>query len=54
MRTNSDANPMAMLEEPLIDVDYMSKPMCTMDEFFDELCKKVGRLYGLEDIRDAK
>lgn len=27
---------------------------CSVDEYFDKLCKKVGSLYGLNDIREAQ
>ncbi len=40
-------------DTPLIDADFKSKPMYTVDEFMDELCHRVGALYGLNDIREA-
>ena len=54
VRTHTDVSPMAWLDEPIIDADFMSKPLHTVDEFFDKLCKELGEAYGLNDIRDAE
>ena len=40
--------------EPLIDPDWRSKPTYSVDEAFEKIYKHLGRLYGLNDIREAK
>lgn len=37
-----------------IDPDFKSQPMYTHEEFWDMACKGLGKLYGLDDIRDAQ
>ena len=41
-------------EEPLIDPNWRERPMCSVDEAFEEAYKHLGSLYGLNDIREAK
>ncbi len=41
-------------DEPFIDPDFKLKPTYPMEEVFDEFCKELGQLYGLNDIREAK
>ena len=41
-------------EEPLIDPNWRKRPMCSVDEAFEEAYKHLGSLYGLSDIREAK
>ena len=36
-----------------IDPDYKSKPMYTVDEYFDGLAKDLGEEFGMNDIREA-
>ena len=36
-----------------IDPDFKSKPMYTVDEYFDKLAKDLGEHFGMEDIREA-
>ena len=43
-----------VMEEPFIDVDFMTKPMHTWDEVYDEMCKDIGKHYGLNDIMEAQ
>ena len=43
-----------VMEEPFIDVDFMTKPMRTWDEVYDEMCKDIGKHYGLNDIMEAQ
>lgn len=43
--TPNEKEPMSFLES--------LKRTCSVDEYFDKLCKKVGHLYGLNDIREA-
>lgn len=44
--TPNEKEPMSFLES--------LKRTCSVDEYFDKLCKKVGHLYGLNDIREAQ
>ena len=39
--------------ERLIDPDWKEQPMRSWSEVYDELCCEVGRVYGLNDIREA-
>lgn len=48
-----DTESMLMDDEPFIDPDFKLKPTYPMEEVFDELCRRVGKHYGLNDIRDA-
>ena len=41
-------------ERPLIDPDWRSKPTYSWEEVYEELCKDLGKHYGLNDIREAK
>lgn len=41
-------------EEPLIDPRWREKPMYSVDEAFEMAYKHLGKLYGLNDIREAK
>ena len=36
-----------------IDPDFKSKPMYTVEEYFDGLAKDLGEEFGMEDIREA-
>lgn len=40
--------------EPLIDPNWREQPMYSTDEAFEKAYKHLGKLYGLNDIRDAK
>ena len=40
--------------EPLIDLDWRTKPTYSVDEAFEMTYKHLGKLYGLNDIREAK
>ena len=42
------------MERPLIDPDWRSKPMHNWEDVYEELCKDLGKHYGLNDIREAK
>ena len=39
--------------ERLIEPDWKEQPMRPWSEVYDELCCEVGRVYGLNDIREA-
>ena len=42
------------LRRPLtIDPNFKSKPMYTVDEYFDGLAKDLGEEFGMNDIREA-
>ena len=42
------------LQRPLsIDPDFKSKPMYTVEEYFDGLAKDLGEEFGMNDIREA-
>ena len=42
------------LHRPIsIDPDFKSKPMYTVDEYFDGLAKDLGAEFGMNDIREA-
>ena len=42
------------LRRPIsIDPDFKSKPMYTVEEYFDGLAKDLGAEFGMDDIRDA-
>ena len=41
-------------KEPLIDLDWKSKPTYSVDDAFEMAYKHLGLLYGLNDIREAK
>ena len=41
-------------DRPLIDPNWSGQRGCSRKEFMDELAKRLGRHYGLADIRDAK
>lgn len=41
-------------ERPLIDPNWRNQPSCTRDEFMDKLARRLGKHYGMADIRDAK
>ena len=43
-----------VMERPLIDPDWRSKPTYSWEEVYEELCKDLGKHYGLNDIREAK
>ena len=46
---------LAMTEkESLIDPDWRSKPIHSVDEAFEKVYKHLGGLYGLNDIREAQ
>ena len=36
-----------------IDPDFKSKPMYTVEEYFDGLAKDLGEEFGMNDIREA-
>ena len=36
-----------------VDPDFKSKPMYTVDEYFDGLAKDLGEEFGMNDIREA-
>ena len=36
-----------------IDPDFKSKPMYTVEEYFDGLAKDLGEEFGMTDIREA-
>lgn len=38
---------------PLIDKHWRSQKNYSKGEFMDELARRIGRHYGLSDIRDA-
>lgn len=40
--------------EPLIDTDWKAKPTYSVDEAFEMAYKHLGKLYGLNDIREAQ
>ena len=48
-----DTESMLMDDEPFIDPDFKLKPCKPWEEVRDELCRRVGRHYGLNDIREA-
>ena len=37
-----------------VDPNYKNQPHYTHEEFWDAAYKELGRLYGMNDIRDAK
>ena len=39
---------------PIIDLDWRNQPSRSRKEFMDELAQRVGRHYGMADIRDAQ
>ena len=39
--------------ESLIDPNWHNQPMRPWSEVYEELCREVGRVYGLNDIREA-
>ena len=41
-------------EKPLIDPDWRTQPTISHEEFWDIFAKGLGKMYGLDDIRDAK
>lgn len=42
------------LRRPIsIDPDFKSKPMYSVDEYFDGLAKDLGEEFGMNDIREA-
>ena len=48
-----DTESMLMDDEPFIDPDFKLKPCKPWEEVRDELCRRVGKHYGLNDIREA-
>jgi len=40
-------------DEPFIDPDFKLKQCKPWQEVHDELCRRVGKHYGLNDIREA-
>ncbi len=48
-----DTESMLMDEDPFIDPDFKLKPTYPMEEVFDQFCKELGQMYGLNDIREA-
>ena len=43
-----------LMTENLIDPNWREKPTHRWEDVYDELCKDLGRHYGLNDIREAK
>lgn len=42
------------LRRPIsIDPDFKSKPMYSVDEYFDGLAKDLGEEFGMKDIRET-
>ncbi|MBQ7632291.1 MAG: hypothetical protein IJS82_06005 [Paludibacteraceae bacterium] len=41
-------------QDSLIDPNWRKKPTYSVDEVFESAYKHLGRLYGLNDIREAK
>ena len=41
-------------ERPLIDPDWRNQHSYTRDEFMNKLSQRLGKHYGLADIREAK
>ena len=41
-------------EKPLIDPNWRTQPTISHEEFWDIFAKGLGKMYGLDDIRDAK
>jgi hypothetical protein len=50
--TSSDWNSRVM-EQPIIDSNWRTQPMRAWDDVYEDLCRKVGSAYGLNDIREA-
>ena len=42
-----------VMERPLIDPDWQSKPRYSEDEFWNMAYADLGARYGLKDIREA-
>ena len=40
-------------KERLIDPNWKTQPMRAWDEVYEDLCREVGAVYGLNDIREA-
>ena len=42
-----------MTHEPIRHVDHNGEEYYTVEEFMDKLAKRLGKAYGLNDIREA-
>ena len=42
-----------MIDNPIVDTDGRTMKGRPVEEFMDELAKRLGKHYGLNDIREA-
>ena len=54
MKAKYEYDEQAMLvDEPFIDPDFKLKQCKSWEDVHDELCHRVGKHYGLNDIREV-